>query len=421
MQKIHLAYGAGSVTFDFDEQRFSVLAISRQQEAPLSDIQIGKALDTPIESPVLADIFSAGESVLLVVSDATRATASAQVINLLVRRLIQIGIAPSDISVIFATGIHRAVTPAEKQELLTPFIFQRLKTLDHNAADPQQMVMMGTTEQGTPIELNRALREFSHVVVTGAISFHYFAGFTGGRKSICPGLASSKTIAATHLLALDLENGGRREGVGPGLLNGNAIHEECEAIAEVINPSFGINCVVDEKGRAVRVYAGHWRAAHRVGCLEYITDHSVRIPNRRDLVIVSCGGSPYDINLIQAHKALDMAAYACREGGTIILLAECAEGLGRQDFSKWFVEANSNALESRLREAYEVNGQTAWALMTKTERFRVILVSSLPANLVEQMQMAPAGSLSEALGAVQPEAEGYIMPRGAGLLPIAED
>ena len=421
MQKIQLGYGAGSVKFDFDEQRFTVLALSRQQEAPLSDIQIGKALDTPIESPVLDDIFSTGESVLLVVSDATRATASAQVINLLVRRLVQIGIAPSDISVIFATGIHRAVTPAEKQELLTPFVFQRLKTLDHNAADPQQMVMMGTTEQGTPIELNRALREFSHVVITGAISFHYFAGFTGGRKSICPGLASSKTIAATHLLALDLENGGRPAGVGPGLLNGNAIHEECEAIAEVINPSFGVNCVVDEKGRAIRVYAGHWRAAHRIGCLEYISDYSVRIPNRRDLVIVSCGGSPYDINLIQAHKALDMAAYACRDGGTIILLAECAEGLGRQDFSKWFVEANSNVLESRLRAAYEVNGQTAWALLTKTERFRVVLVSSLPANLVEQMRMTPAGSLKEALGAVHPEAAGYIMPRGAGLLPIAEN
>jgi nickel-dependent lactate racemase len=136
------------------------------------------------------------------------------------------------------------------------------------------------------------------------------------------------------------------------------------------------------------------------------------------LVIASCGGSPYDINLIQAHKALDMAAYACLEGGTIVLLAECRDGVGRADFLKWFHEADSRALETRLRQAYEVNGQTAWSLLTKAERFRVVLVSELAPEDVRFMRMIPAKSLDEALQETDPSVEGYLMPHGASWLPV---
>src|SRR5205085_10385817 len=170
---------------------------------PLSDTELGALIDDPIDAQPLEECISACESVLVVVSDATRATASAQVVNLLARRLIQLGVAPSDLRIIFATGIHRPVTAQEKNELLTPFITQRLRTLDHNADDPAQHVQLGTTMRGTPIEVNRALVEHDHVILTGVIGFHYFAGFTGGRKSLCPGLSSARTIAATHLHALD--------------------------------------------------------------------------------------------------------------------------------------------------------------------------------------------------------------------------
>ncbi|HYO91160.1 MAG TPA: hypothetical protein VEQ40_05970, partial [Pyrinomonadaceae bacterium] len=217
---------------------------------------------------------------------------------------------------------------------------------------------------------------------------------------------------------LDFERGGRRAGVGTGLLGGNAVHEECERVAEKIAPSFLINAVTDERGRARRVYAGDWRAAHRRGCMEYAETHSVRINARREVVIAGCGGFPFDINLIQAHKALEMAAHACVEGGTIILAAECADGLGRADFLKWFAEGNSSALEARLRERYEVNGQTAWSLLLKAERFRVLLVSSLADEDVRRMCMIPARTLAEALAQVDSRAEGYILPRGAALLPV---
>jgi nickel-dependent lactate racemase len=415
---IELAYGRGALSFAYEEGRYRVLGPHASDARPLDDAQIGAALDAPIDSPPLEEIIGPGESVLLVVSDATRATASAQVINLLIRRLIAAGVAPFDIRIIFATGIHRAVTTSEKRELLTPFIVQRIKTLDHDAHDASQLVQFGVTERGAPIELNRALKESEHVILTGAVGFHYFAGFTGGRKSVCPGLASAQAIEATHMLALDFERGGRREGVGPGLLEGNAVHEECERIAALVAPSFLINTVVDERGRAVQVYAGDWRAAHLKACLDYHREHARRIEEKREVVIASCGGSPWDINLIQAHKSLLMAAQACAAGGTIILIAECADGLGRTDFLKWFESKDSRALEERLREAYQVNGQTAWSLLTQAEQFRVHLISELPSEEVLRMRLKPARTIEEALAQAGFNTTGYILPHGASVLPF---
>jgi lactate racemase len=420
MTEIDLGYGKTSLSLTFDENRYQVLTANSFHEIPLTDVEINEALSAPIQSPPLEDLFSAGDSVLIVVSDATRATGSAQVLNLLVRRLIQIGVSPADLAIIFATGIHRSVTLEEKAELLTPFIAQRVKTIDHAAYDPKAMISLGTTDRGTPVEVNRALKDFAHVIITGAIGFHYFAGFTGGRKSICPGLASARTIEATHMLALDFETGGRRAGVGTGLLEGNAVHEECERVAAMIKPSFCINCVVDQRGRVIRIYSGEWRAAHSLGCRDYLSNHSTTIEKKRGVVVVSCGGAPYDINLIQAHKALDMAAHACREGGTIVLVAECPDGLGHPTFLKWFDEKDSRALESRLRHAYEVNGQTAWSLLTKAERYRIHLVSELPEEVVRHMRMKPARSLSQALDSLDREDEGFILLRGAALMPLLQ-
>jgi nickel-dependent lactate racemase len=418
MSEIKLSYGREAVSLSYDEARFRVLEAETSDGRPLTDVEIGEAIALPVGSPPLEEIISAGETVLIVVSDATRATASAQIVNLLVRRLIELGVGPGDINIIFATGIHRAVTIEEKREVLTPFIVQRIRTLDHDASERASMIQLGTTARGTPVEINRALKEHDRVILTGAIGFHYFAGFTGGRKSICPGLASARTIEATHMLALDFEKGGRRKGIGTGLLEGNAIHEECERVAALVAPSFLINTVTDERGRACRVYAGDWRAAHRKGCAEYAEEHSVRIEEKRKIVISSCGGSPWDINLIQAHKSLDMAAHACSEGGDIILLAECADGFGRADFLKWLDVADSRALEARLRERYEVNGQTAWSLLVKAEKFRVHLVSKLADEDVRQMRLIPARSVDEALARIDQNAEGYIMPRASSLLPI---
>jgi nickel-dependent lactate racemase len=417
MPTIQLGYGRESITFNYDSARFDVLA-PNYSSRPLTDGEIGAAIDNPIDSQFFEELIDSNDDVLIVVSDATRATGSAQIINLLVRRLIQTGVSSKDLAIIFATGIHRPVRDDEKIDLLTPFIAQRILTITHDAYNPAHLVRLGTSDDGLPIEVNRALKDFSKVILTGAVGFHYFAGFNGGRKAICPGLAAAKTIKATHMLALDFERGGRRAGVGTGLLKGNAVSEACERVAALIDPAFLVNTIVNERGQPEQVFAGHWRAAHEKACESYAAAHSQQISEKRELVIVSCGGAPYDINMIQAHKAFDMAAHACIDGGTIILLAECGDGLGRPDFLKWFESANSRALQTRLRENYEVNGQTAWALLTKTERFRVHIVTKLPDEDVRRMRMIPSRSPEQALGDSPQNARGYIMPRGVSLLPI---
>jgi nickel-dependent lactate racemase len=416
--QIELGYGRRFLEISFDKDRFSVVDVAHGHE-PLSDFEVGAALDSPVASPPIDEIVSSDDSVLIVVSDATRATASAQVVNLLVRRLVQAGVSPERMAVIFATGIHRPVTEKEKVELLSPFIAQRLRVLQHDAYDETRLTTLGEMDSGVTVEVNSALVEFSRVFVIGGITFHYFAGFTGGRKSICPGLASARTIEATHMLALDFATGGRKAGVSAGRLDGNAVHEACELVSTIVAPAFGINTIVDEKKRATKIFCGDWRLAHRAACDYYLDQYSVRLPAKRDIVIVSCGGFPHDINLIQAHKALDMAALACKDGGTIILLAECGDGLGRPDFLKWFDEKDSSALAARLVNGYEVNGQTAWALLSKAERHRVCLLSKLPPEEVKKMRMVPVRTIAEALDQAG-DGDGFIMPRGAAVLPVIE-
>jgi len=412
MPEIRLKYGHTSIPIAYDDTRFSVLQANEDPRA-LSDIELGARLDHPLDSKPLEEIVRPGETVLFVVPDATRRTACGQMINLLVRRLSANGTAPYEMSVIFSTGIHRAVTEDERQEILTPFIAQRIKALDHYPRDLMQIMRIGETSGGIPVELNRALTEHDHVVLVGGVTFHYFAGFTGGRKLICPGLASAKTVSATHKLAFDCERKTRRDGVGTGLLDGNAVHEAFVEAASTMKPSFSVNTIVDDAGVAVDLFCGEWITSHRAACDAYAAKNTVTIGEKRDVVIVSCGGSPFDINMIQAHKALEAASHACNDGGTIVLLAECAEGMGRGDFLDWFSATDSAALADRLCAQYQVNGQTAWSFLRKAETFDVGMMSSLSTEITEQIRCRKIEVGDGMVSDLGRSKRGYILPFGA--------
>ena len=408
MSEIQLKYGRTSIPFEYDASAFTIVGESGDA-VPLSDVEIGDLLDRPIGSDPIEAIVQPGDSVLLVVPDATRRTGCGQIINLLVRRLIANGTEPSSIRAIFATGIHRQVTEDEKRDILTPFIAQRVKTLDHDPRDLARLVRVGETRGGIPVELNRALTEHDHVILLGGVTFHYFAGFTGGRKLVCPGLASARTVSATHKLAFDCERRSRREGVGTGLLDGNAVHEAFVEAASFMRPSFAVNAITNDDGVVVDLYCGDWLESHRSACDAYAAKHTVSIGEKRDVVIASCGGFPHDINLIQAHKALEAASHACHDGGTIILTAECSEGTGRSDFLDWFSATDSSALAERLCERYQVNGQTAWSFLRKAEQFNVKMVTSLPDDVVGKLRCEKTDKIASPEG----NKPGYILPFGA--------
>ena len=412
MPTIDLRYGKSSIAFDHDAERFEVLAASANS-SPMSDVEIGNALDHPIDSPPLEEIVRSGDRVLLVVPDATRQSVCAQIVNLVVRRLIANGSAPSDINIIFATGIHRPVSEEEKHHLLTPFIAQRIQTFTHDAGDALRNFRVGETSTGLPVELNWRLTEYDHVVLIGSVTFHYFAGFTGGRKLICPGLASSRTIEATHRLAFDCETKDRAIGVGTARLKGNPVHEAFEQAAALIDPSFAVMTIVSESGEVTEVHCGHWISSHEQACESYLDSHSVAITEKRDVVIASCGGYPLDINMIQAHKTLEAVSYACNDGGTIVLLAECADGPGRADFLDWFTSKSSKLLADRLCANYRVNGQTAWSLLKKTKKFNVEILTSLSDEEVQLMRMKKLSDLAVIHDRINSNRSGYILPVGS--------
>ena len=415
LSTIDLKYGRTSIPIEYDPERFEILTTATEPP-PLTDAEINTKLDAPIDTPVIEDIVAPGETVLIVVPDATRRTAAGQIVNLLVRRLIANGSAPHEINIIFATGIHRRVTEAEKEAILTPFIAQRIKTFHHDPRDLAQIIRLGETSGGIPIELNRAVSMYDRVILVGGVNFHYFAGFTGGRKLICPGLASTRTVSGTHKLAFDCTTLDRRTGVDTGVLDGNAVHEAFMEAVATINPAFAINTITNEAGEATDIFCGDWVTSHRAACDAYAAGHTVHIAEKRDIVIAGCGGYPHDINLIQAHKTLEAASHACTEGGTIILIAECPDGLGREDFLNWFSATNSRDLAARLCNKYQVNGQTAWSLLQKAERFNIKIVTTLDDETTRKMRLShvsPAHFGSQLLAASSPS--GYLIPTGAKL------
>jgi len=422
LAKIFLPYGQNAIEFNYDATKLTLLTPTSIANESLSQDDISVAMTHPVDGQPLEDIIDIGENVVIVVSDTTRASGSEKVVPLLVGRLLQCGLKFNNITILFATGIHRLLNDIEKRQLITDEIFYSIKNFDHNPDNYDDLVYLDDTSYGTPVELNRRLVEADHIILTGSIGFHYFAGFTGGRKSVFPGLASSKSIKHNHLLALDFADGvaRRRTGVGAGRLDKNPVHEDMQEAVRMLAPSFLVNTVVNKQQEIVGVFCGDWQIAHRRGCAEYAAQHTVYIEEKRDFVIASAGGAPRDINLVQSHKALDMAVGALKDGGHIILCAECPEGYGNSEFLEWLKLGSSAKMGEKLQTDYQINGQTAWAFANKIERFQVILVSQLPSDEVRQLGMHPAKDLTTAMSLVPKNLSGYLIPYACEAIPLVK-
>jgi len=418
--RIALGYGAGSVDFVYDPARFEVLVPGDTAAPELDDAALARALHQGIGSRPLAEGIDRAGRVLIVVPDATRASGSARVSGVLVSELGRLGVPDSRVTFLIGAGTHRPATAEEIVRIVGPEAARRVRVEPHDAFDASAHALVGATSRGTPVEINRRLLETDALVLVGAIGLHYFAGFSGGRKAILPACASDRAIQANHLLGFDRTSLERAAGVGSGRLDGNPVSEDMEEAAAMVGAAYTIMTVVDASNRITAVYGGHLREAHRRGCAEYLEAHRVHAAERRPVVVVSCGGAPRDINMIQSHKALEHARVVLEDGGDLILLAECGDGLGRPDFLDWFLPGGARAMAARLVENYKINGQTAWGIRWKSERYRVHLVSALPPDQVRRMGMIPHASLDEALGASGP-GRGYLLPFGLGTLPVLGD
>jgi len=417
---VDLKYGSASFPLHLPTDRLDAV-IEPAIDPPLQSPEeiVTRALDAC--QPIISG-FAAEDRVVIVTSDITRYTGSEIYLPLLVERLNRQGIPDRNIEILIALGIHRKQTEHEHQKIVGP-LYKRIRIIDHDCDNPAELVVVGNTSNGIEVSINRRAVEAEQLILTGVIGFHYFAGFGGGRKALLPGIASRQACMASHFAVLNPEPGsGKNPLAVSGNMDGNPVHQAMLEACALAPPAFILNTVLSLDKRIMDAFAGQWREAHEAGCRYYRERFSFPIRERADLVIVSCGGFPKDINLIQAHKSMEYASQALKEGGVMILLAECRDGFGNSTFFNWFRHKRLEEFEAALRTHYEINGQTAYSMLMKAQRFRIILVSQFPGHQVEEMGMMAAHTLDEALdmaeGMLSDGWRAMIMPEGGSVLPV---
>ena len=377
--------------------------------------EVRHALASPYQSPPLRQVVKRGEKIVVVTSDITRPMPTAAVMPALLEELYAAGAAPEDITLLFALGSHRRHTQAERRQLAGERAWREILCVD---SDSEDCVCVGTTRRGTPVELDRRVVRADRRICLGNIEYHYFAGYSGGAKAIMPGVATRRAIQANHSAMTE-------PGARAGRLAGNPVREDLEEAAAMVGVDFLVNVVLDPQKRILRAFAGDVTAAHRAGCAYLDSLYQQRIPGRADIVIVSQGGAPKDLNLYQTQKALDNARHAVKDGGVIILIGSCREGLGENVFARWLREApSSHALVERIRREFQLGGHKAAAIAMVLERADIYLVSELEDDQVRGAFLTPFHTVRDAYQAALrkcgPDAAVLAMPYGGSTLPVVQ-
>jgi len=369
----------------------------------------------PVGNKRLSEIALPESKVAIVVNDATRRTPTEVMLLPVLNELNLAGVKDENIVVIFGTGTHRPVTPEEAVRIVGEEVFKRVKTISHDCKAPD-LVYIGNTRHGNKVYLNRVFAEADVKVLLGDVDFHYYAGYSGGRKSVLPAISGEETIKYNH--ALMLNNNAR-----PGILVGNPVNEDMTEAAKLAKVDFILNVVTNSKGQIVKAFAGDLEQAFFEAVKLVDEMYRVAVDRRADIVVVSCGGFPADINLYQAYKAIDAALEAAKRGGVIVLVAECPEGHGNQVFYDWMIRfGDLKAVEREIKRNFVIGGHKAYYLLKALSNHQIILVSALPdyyATNVFKLKTARAvnDALEEAFTIVGRAARVWTMPYGNFTLP----
>ena len=282
-------------------------------------------------------------------------------------------------------------------------------------SDRADCVHIGVTDCGTPVDITRVVAEADRRVCLGNIEYHYFAGYSGGAKAIMPGVSTREAIQCNHSMMV-------RDEACAGNLDTNPLRQDLEQAAAMVGVDFIVNVVLDEHKQIVRAVAGDLVRAHREGCRFLDKMYLKPIDARADIVIVSQGGAPKDLNLYQTQKALDNAKHAVKPGGTIILIGSCREGLGEKVFEQWMLSApTAESMIERIGREFQLGGHKAAAIAMVLQNAEIYLVSELEPDFVKKIFLKPAESAQAALDAafarLGPDATVLAMPYGGSTLP----
>jgi nickel-dependent lactate racemase len=422
-----LKYGKGTVTFSIPEEQVLYEILGKDYPAlPNLEQEYIKCLNNPIDSPPLNQIVKPGDTVVITVSDITRAWQKNHLtLPLLINYLNEAGVPDENITIIIAVGGHRKNTESEFAQICGEEIYNRVKIVNHDAWDTDNMVYYGKTSRGTSVSINRLVAEADKVILTGGIIYHYMVGYGGGRKSILPGVASIKTIRENHLWAMGRELGsGSNPKSASKYTRGNECHEDMMEIAAFVNPDFIVNIVPNAEGEIAGVFAGNWISAWLYGTELVDEIYGSYIEEEADIVIATAGGFPKDINLYQTGKTMDNAFHAMKKGGVAIILAECPDILEPEEFTQWFNYDTTLEMEKALRENFTIPGWVAFKEVECSNKGSFILMTKPEnAEFARKAKLIPVFSIDEALklayekcGTDNPKVT--IMPQGANTFPI---
>jgi lactate racemase len=350
----------------------------------------------------------------ILVPDQTRKCRLDFILPKLFKHLKSYGIHRSQRTILFANGTHSGKNQEIMRELVGDDIFQSVKIVNHSSIS-SDVVYLGTTNRGTKVSLNRLVAESEGVIAIGPVMHHYFAGFGGGPKLLVPGTAHQETIFNNHKLTIN-NNGNFESKCAEGVLDGNPVYEDIVEAVRMCPPTWYLGFVMDEKDNFLFAESGDTILTHRRLSAMASKTFEVEIEKPADFVIVSAGGYPRDITFIQTHKTIHHACAVVKQGGVVLCLAQCAEGIGSSTFLDWFKYSSSDDIAKHLVANYTLNGHTALALQQKTEKATIILISSLPHKDVEKMRLIPAANIEQGIAIARSKLENdfetYIMPHG---------
>ncbi len=414
---ITVPYGDGSISAKIpDGVRVNLVEPKIESVAGTEEERIEAALDAPIGTPRLEEMVKPSDRVLIVVNDHTRPGPNREIAAALLSRLRRAGVPDGNIRFICATGSHRAPTDREIRAILGDEVVEKYEIVMHDCRDTERLFLLGEVD-GLSVWLNKALLEADFVITTGLIAPHHTAGFSGGRKSILPGITGLETLRTHHSLPL------RPYEPSMGVLEGNRFHDVALRAAQMAGVRFIVNAVQDMKKQNVRYVAGDLALAHAEGVRICRERNTVDIPSLADVVVCSPGGYPRDSDLYQAQKGLAVAETLVRPGGTMILCARAELGVGEGLFPQWMKEGESPEaiVERYRREGFNVGNNKAFLYARALLRGKILVVSGLldPAELKE-MFLDSAPDLQSALDKVLPQYKDplvTVLPRAVSMIP----
>lgn len=423
MKQVRLPYGDSFLNIDIPE-RFAGSVLTSKYVRGLENERkaILESLEKPLECAPLRSLVHGSDKVVIITTDNTRACPDDRIVPVILTVLEEI-IPRENITIVIALGLHSPLGKEELSGKLGRDIVERYNVVNH---DPAQTVYLGETSRGIPVEVFSRVIEADFRISTGFIEPHFFAGFSGGRKSIAPGVSSARSIRRNHNYSM-LDHPCARAGI----LRDNPIHEDMVEQSRMAGLDFIVNVLLNVDDEITHVFSGDPESAHETGCR--VARENVTLPLEKpvDITITTNGGAPLDLDFYQTCKAIDTAAQITRDGGMIIVAAACNQGIGPEEFRRLHTSARSpeDVLEKLSNSCDQAEG-VSWQnqILARAQlNHRVFLYSGLDDNLVTPMKVNPIHSIEEeldkALTIFGNELSLAVIPQGPLVLPTlqAED